>query len=493
MIREIKMQKNYYNPKQNHDNHTISVNNIISNLSHISQNKVMYQKISTIKTYKPKKEINSYKSTSSQNGQNQSTAYKSFVENLRYKQSKLINEKPEMLSKIIVREDKNEKPKVEINNHYNKFVKTTTKPNNIEQSFNFSYYNSAPNLRHSISYHTRRRISPNNNHNERTPSNHKIYYSNASRSNSKYKYSNINRSQSNIFYTQPQNQQNNSTLQYTQKNNILPNKLFHSNYYNKINPKPIATRPRPVSNSLNYERKSLSPEIYDLKRKTINRGNPIKNVQITHIICCNQPRNFNIRENLSTEFLETEPLRLSQTERINLKKSGKTTWTTSVQDNIKPIISNLKGRTTIYQHARGIGMTNDDKSKLNPQFYTSTIRKLNPIRKRKQKEKVEYMTFRNETGRSNVHRNNFVKNKFNNKINNGIIKSVNYVKNFNIKKSIYNNNIGNKNNNNNKREVVKDIRIIIQIDDNQNNIEVKPIIYNKNDRKIIHSICYFKK
>ena len=47
---------------------------------------------------------------------------------------------------------------------------------------------------------------------------------------------------------------------------------------------------------------------------------------------------------------------------------------------------NLKGRTTIYQHAQGIGMTNDKKKNINPLFYNSQIMKLKPIIKEKQKE-----------------------------------------------------------------------------------------------------------
>ena len=44
---------------------------------------------------------------------------------------------------------------------------------------------------------------------------------------------------------------------------------------------------------------------------------------------------------------------------------------------------NLKGRTTIYQHAQGIGMTNDKKENINPLFYNSQIMKLKPIIKEK--------------------------------------------------------------------------------------------------------------
>lgn len=64
-------------------------------------------------------------------------------------------------------------------------------------------------------------------------------------------------------------------------------------------------------------------------------------------------------------------------------------------------MQNLKGKTTVYQHARGIGMTNDRRGNINPLFYNSEIKKLEPIVKEKEKVKVEYI----ENFRSNRHRN----------------------------------------------------------------------------------------
>ena len=92
--------------------------------------------------------------------------------------------------------------------------------------------------------------------------------------------------------------------------------------------------------------------------------------------------------------------------------------TTSVQNNVKPIVVNLKGRTTIYQHARGIGMTNDKNANLNPLFYSSQIRKLYPYIKKKMKEKEEYMTFRNEIGRNTTYRSSMSQLNINNRYNN---------------------------------------------------------------------------
>ena len=143
-----------------------------------------------------------------------------------------------------------------------------------------------------------------------------------------------------------------------------------------------------------------SPNPGLIKRKTINRGEDIKNVQITHIICSSKPSNFHITEKLETDGIKTNPIKISTTDREKLKKTGKSSYSSSCQNGIKPIVQNLKGKTTVYQHARGIGMTNDRKENINPLFYNSEIKKLEPIVKEKEKVKVEYI----ENFRSNRYR-----------------------------------------------------------------------------------------
>ena len=103
---------------------------------------------------------------------------------------------------------------------------------------------------------------------------------------------------------------------------------------------------------------------------------------------------------------------------------------------------NLKGRTTIYQHAQGIGMTNDKKENINPLFYNSQIMKLKPIIKEKQKEKVEYMSFRNDSGFNSTRATYNKKNNYNN-----FIRTVGkYARDYNTV------------NNNNKSEIIKEIK-----------------------------------
>ena len=488
------MKINKENSNQIQNINSISINNIISNLSQIRHNRVLYQKIPPTKTYRPRVEERSTFLGNSHQGRSSYIPKRSLYENKRYTQTKPTTGEPNKFSKIIKKEVKPERQSVQTL-YKSRFVKNITYSNisNFNnRSYTYSNYNSNPNMRHSITYFTNtyRSSSSNNIHYNRTPSNHKIvihnYYTNPEKSStfSKYKYSNIN---SNKNYSTQYNshtfQNNNITItQYSQKIPPLPKKLFTSKYYTKINLKPPT---KLITNSTIYERKSFSPGVCDLRRKTVNRGNPIKNVQITHVICSKQPSKFNIKEKLSTEFLEAEPMRLTQTERFNLKKDGISSFTTSVQDNIKPVVVNLKGRTTVYQHARGIGMTNDRRGKLNPKFYTSTIKKLNPITKIKQKEKVEYMTFRNELGRSSVYNYNTNRITINNSLNdNNIRNSVNYVRsynNYNI--SSINNSLNN--NTNNQIEIIKESKNSDYIG-NITHLRTKgdAIIYIKDERKI---------
>jgi hypothetical protein len=143
------------------------------------------------------------------------------------------------------------------------------------------------------------------------------------------------------------------------------------------------------------KKRALSPEPESLKKKTITRGKPVENVQITHIIDSSKPTDFHITEKLNFENLNSGPIDISQTERKRLRKTGKVTSSSSCDKiDIKKPNYNLKGKTTIYQHARGIGMTND-KKELNPLFYSSGIKKLDPVQKKKEKEKIEHIeTFR---------------------------------------------------------------------------------------------------
>jgi hypothetical protein len=266
--------------------------------------------------------------------------------------------------------------------------------------------------------------------------------------------------------------------------------LVHKGLRNKNQPR----RPQP---STSYKPKARSPEPGSMKRKTINRGNPVENVQITHIIFTSEPADFHIIEKLNLENLETAPIQISKSDRARLQRSGKVTSTCSCDgvEIAKPKKVNLKGKTIHYQHARGIGMTNDTSGKLNPLYYKSEIRKLFPYVKRKMKEKVEYMTFRNETGRNttyisgtsklNINNNNY---NSNNNINNSYRNSTNYIRSYN------NYNTNNNPNFNNKIEIIKETETKIEMGNrSQHMIGVNNRGYINNERRIYNPNYIYKK
>ena len=191
---------------------------------------------------------------------------------------------------------------------------------------------------------------------------------------------------------------------------LVTNKSFENINFNSQN-KLLSSTNNYLTNNLHLKKIDLpnlpgsqrphSPDVNSIKRKTINRGDEIKNVQITHIICSNKnkDKSFHITEKLSTQNIKSTPLTITTQDREKLKKGGKSTYTSSCTE-YKPIpTQNLKGKTTIYQHARGIGMTNDRRNN-NSQYYTSEIKKLEPIVMKK-KEKVEHV----ENFRSSKYRN----------------------------------------------------------------------------------------
>lgn len=356
-----------------------------------TQNKTtyMYKKTTPVQSQQPKVERSYYNSYNSNNA--------------RYSQSPPIDEGPEISTKIIKRTVRTEQP-VTQTLYEKRYVKTTTTNTNnniINNSFNnfkrssdfsvYSNYNKNPtNTINNTNKYQRYSLQ---NINGQTPSNNKIETTNISYNQNSTK--NYSRSPANKNYTNSNNQRQNNY----NNNNIRSTNINTPKNAPKIHSSSSYTKLNNISkgNETPYQpRRALSPEVNNLKRKTILRGGPVKNIQITHIIYSSQPYDFHIKENLDTGFLDSEPIRITQTDRLKLKKTGKSSWTSSVQENIKPIVRNLKGKTTVYQHARGIGMTNDKKENINPLFYSSEIKKLEPIEKKKEKEKVEYLTFRNQ-------------------------------------------------------------------------------------------------
>jgi hypothetical protein len=78
---------------------------------------------------------------------------------------------------------------------------------------------------------------------------------------------------------------------------------------------------RPEVSSSHYKARPNSPNPPSIKMKTIIRGKPIENIQITHIICSSRPLEFHITEQLNLDNLNSGPIQIA--DRNNLQKSGK--------------------------------------------------------------------------------------------------------------------------------------------------------------------------
>ena len=432
------MQFNEENQDQIQGGALPSLNDIISPTAEINPNQVTLQNTETTETFQPDGQIkNSYITTTKTYGVNgiaeeeeipheteeiNEIYKKDEGENTKFEQTVKIQEEPESTTKIVKRVIKTEKPTTETSYYEKKVIKTTTttttRTGELPSTQNSRYVNTTTTTSNVVRNNANRGgiTTTTNTYSRPTPPTRGTIEKNTylrnydsaqnpvtNQTNSRYGVQNS--SYSNASSSRNRNDRNPQT-----QKRVISSQSYIGNKYQPKKPE-----------TSTYNRQARSPEQTE-RRKTINRGNPVKNIQITHIICSSKPQDFHITENLNTESLQTEPIEISKADRAKLQKSGKTSWTTSVQDNIKPIVTNLKGKTTVFQHARGIGMTNAKKENINPMFYTSEIRKLEPILKEKEKEKVEYLTFRNSgssktnfiSNTSNTTRNNYNSNRGNN-------------------------------------------------------------------------------
>ena len=514
-----------------------SLNDIISSNTDINSNNIIIQKTTTTETVEPTTQTQ-YSYTKggmglgntlieeegegdlSQEMNEFKTMKKEGTENTRYEQT--ANIEPETTTKVVKRVIQTEQPVTETT-YYEKRVTTkttTTRGGDVSQSQNSTvkYTNSNINTNTNISNTTRSggyksqnqtsniysRPSPATRGNS-TENNIYLrnYDSNRTVSRNKNEPSNNNR-YGTSNYSSNYSFQNNRNNQNNQKNQPQK-KMVNSQSF-------VGNRYQPKKQEISsYNRYARSPES-EIKRKTIYRGDPIKNIQITHIINSSKPSDFHITENLDTDSLQTNPIEISKVDRVKLKKTGISSWTSSCQDDVKPIVKNLKGKTTVFQHAQGIGMTNEKKENINPQFYCSEIKKLNPIVKEKEKEKVEYMTFRN-TGSDkynlpNTTRSNFNSNynsNYNRGTNNSIqIKSYNnsnyntYASNSRGSKAnslktygIGNVNRGTYSGNRDSGEIVKETRTKVQMGSRSQYRGGNPTSYITNEKRVYNSNTFF--
>ena len=152
-----------------------------------------------------------------------------------------------------------------------------------------------------------------------------------------------------------------------------------------------------VISTTKYNPRPVSSSDANIRRITIVRGEPIENIEITHIIYSIRPIEFHIREKLDLSNLSTPCIQITEEERNNLQKTGKVEARFSSNcDNMKPEPVNLKGKLTHYQHAQKIGMTDDKNPYINPKYYFSEIKNLNPIIFDKGEINTQSLTFRSD-------------------------------------------------------------------------------------------------
>ena len=111
----------------------------------------------------------------------------------------------------------------------------------------------------------------------------------------------VNPNNTNINHNQNQNQ-NQTYKNYNQKNQ--PSRIQGSQSYSGNRNQPR----RPEVSSSHYQPRAKSPAPGTIKRKTIVRGSPIENIQITHIIYSSRPLEFHILEKLNTENLDKDQI-----------------------------------------------------------------------------------------------------------------------------------------------------------------------------------------
>ena len=207
-----------------------------------------------------------------------------------------------------------------------------------------------------------------------------------------------------------------STVTYNKvgTNNINPNINNRGAVYNKNQ---VAgnykNQPQRVQNSHSYSGNNNKPQrqvipqtkyipkagnSVNIRRKTINRGSPVENIQITHIIYSVRPLEFHITDPLNTDNLNKPVIQITEEERNNLQKTGKVEARFSPNcDSMKePEPVNLKGKLTHYQHAQRIGMTDDKNPYINPKFYFSEIKTLDPLPLDKGEVNTQILTFRSD-------------------------------------------------------------------------------------------------
>lgn len=478
-----------------------SLNDIISSGNQVQPNQVSYQKITTTQTYQPGSQIQS----------NQTITRKVQEEgNLHPVQTTTttVYEQPETTTKITRKVVTTQQPVTETS-YYSKKVTTTRGgqgPTTTSTVTNTKYSKAGTTVPTTsqvsqVSTYTRPSPQPNKGTTTMTTTN------------------TIQSRQ----YGQNRPGATTTSEVYRGKDKTVkpPTKVTSSQSYsgNRYQPK----RPEPAT----YKPKARSPEPGKYKIKTINRGRPVENIQITHIIYSSRPGEFHITENLNLDNLNTDPIHISKADRAKLQKSGKVTASCSCDgvEIAKPKKVNLKGNTIHYQHAQGIGMTNDSKENINPKYYFSEIKTLSPIHRQKGEGKLEHVeNFRSQGKPSN---NSVSKIKTTTKTTTSYTRDQNYNQNYrsgttnprggmtnssstrtgnvnssstynrgqvgNNTRSKYNYNNRGTNNELGNGEIIKDTKTKVQIGSRSYKSDNKPTTYTTSERKVYNQESFFNK
>ena len=213
---------------------------------------------------------------------------------------------------------------------------------------------------------------------------------------------------------------------YEKQENIRGRKMESTNedrtrarsYLNERKPKNQFTS---AEKSLIKEKRAVHSVEY--KRKTIYRGGEYNNIQITHIISTIKPNidkyNFHIFETLSRVELDKKPLDLTKIKaQIRPDHNAKSSYKSSCDGRvITPIIRNRVPKTTIYQHAAGIGMTDLAPDMINSSLYKSGLLKMTKRKKPKGQPVIQIIeVFRSQQSSSSKlynTKNKSINNKYN--------------------------------------------------------------------------------
>ena len=179
---------------------------------------------------------------------------------------------------------------------------------------------------------------------------------------------------------------------YGNRENIRGRKIENSNQ-DRTRAKSYLSERKSKNRFISPEKSLLkekrTPFSVEYKRKTIYRGGEYNNIQITHIISTIKPNidkyDFHIFETLSRVELDKKPLDLTKIKtQIRPDHTAKSSYKSSCDGRvITPIVKDRAPKTTIYQHAAGIGMTDLAPDMINSNLYKSGLLKMTKKKKPK--------------------------------------------------------------------------------------------------------------